>query len=246
MLEIRIGGRVIRGSGRRDNGLVVKPKGFQGWQGLSSVRREALARAVQHGEIDTPVYLGSRVLTIDGWLLGDSLHEVGNLSDSVTGLLGLGSTPFTVTHQGNTRRAEGRVVLAECDDPGDIDELSEFQLQIVCPDPRRYGPENVHPETGTSTSIPVFQYGNFPAYATVEIPSAPSGYTITAGGKSFVVSGATAGGTHTVNMRSGRVYRDGVEQLGAGRGDLWTVPPGVPMTFTLSVAGRVRVTDTFV
>lgn len=257
MLEINMAGRVIRGDvpdPTRLRGLVVKPNGFQGWQGLSSTRRESLARAVQHGEHDTPVRLGSRVVTIDGWVLGESADDVGNLSDSLTGLFAAGRTRVAISHQGKTLGADGRAVVAECDDSGRDPLVSEFQLQIVFADPRRYADTTVLPgdlldppnPTATATSIVVFHSGNFPAFPIVEIPTAPTSYTVSAAGKTFTVTGATAGGTHVVNLRNGRVYRNGVEMPGAGKGDLWTVPPGASVTHALSVPGRVKIADTYV
>lgn len=249
MLHIRIAGREILGGLRepqRVRGLIVKPKGFQGWQGLSKVRRDALARAVEHGEHDTPVYLGSRVVTVDGWVFGDSAEEVGHLSDSLTGLFAAGRTRVQITHQGKTLWADGRVVVAECDDSGADELVSEFELQVVFADPRRYGKTNVFPEVGVASAALVSHYGNFPAFPVVEIPAAPAAYTVSSEGRVFSVTGATAGGTHRIDLRRGRVYRNGVEMPGVGRGDLWTVLPGPATTFLMSAPGRVKVTDTYV
>lgn len=257
MLEIRVAGLEIRGSVRsraRVRGLVVKPEGFQGWEGMSSTRREALARAVQHGEHDTPVRLGSRVVTVDGWVLGETELDVSELSDSLTGLFAAERTRVTISHKEKTLWAFGRAVLAECDDSGHDPLTSEFQLQLVFADPRRYGDtvslpgDRLDPPNpaATATSIPVFHRGNFPAYPVVEIPTAPAAYSISAAGKTFTVTGATAGGTHEVNLRNGRVYRNGVEMPGVGKGDLWVVPARAVVTHTLSAPGRVKITDTYV
>lgn len=257
MLEIRVAGREIRGDvpdRTRMRGLVVKPNGFQGWQGMSSTRREALARAVQHGEHDTPVRLGSRIVTIDGWVLGDDPIDVGELSDSLTGLFAAERTRVTITHQGKTLWAFGRAVVAECDDSGLDPLVSEFQLQLVFADPRKYGDVATLPgdrldppiSTATATSVDVFHYGNFPAFPVIVIPTAPAAYSITAGGKTFTVAGATPGGTHEVHLRNGRVYRNGTEMPRVGKGDLWTVPPYATVTHAISVPGRVKIADTSV
>lgn len=243
----------------RPYGLFVGRDGFQGWDGLPAGRREALARAVQHGEHDVPVYLPSRVVTIDGWIIAASEYELGHESMKLTGIGATGARmKVTVDHQGMTLWAWARRILAEADDKGirhGNHIRSSFQLQLLFADPRKYGEEVTLPggrlvppqPTLTATTIPVFHYGNFPAFPVVEIPSAPSSYTISAGGKTFAVSGATSGGTHEVHLRNGRVYRNGVEMPGVGKGDLWVVPAGSPgLTHTLSVAGRVKIPDTFV
>lgn len=254
LLEINVDGREILGRPRdltRPLGLFVKRNGFHGWEGLPAGRREALARAVEHGEHDVPTYLPARVVTVDGWVLAPSVRELQHEIDRVTGTGASGDRTKTVVQlRGSTRFAYARRALAEVEDDrgqwtGRVLRTS-FQLQLIFADPRRYGETKVFPETGTATSIQVAHKGNFPAFPLIEIPSAPANYTVSSPGRAFVVSGATAGGTHTVDLRRGRVYRNGVEMPGVGQGDLWTIPPGVRTLFTLSVAGRVTVIDTFV
>lgn len=248
-LEIRAQGRTIRGHLLGREGLVVEPSGFQGWLGLPAGRRESLARAVEHGEHDVPVFLPSRVITVDGYAVADSEQSLGHLIDNLSGVGATGDRfRLTVDMHGDVKYADVRRVSCVTDDPGfrGGSFIADFQLQLVAADPRKYGETRVLPESGTATSIQVFQYGNFPAFPVVEIPSAPSSYTISAGGKTFTVAGATSGGTHTVDMRTGRVYRNGVEMPGVGSGPLWAVPVGASWTHTLSVAGRVRIIDTYI
>ncbi|MCB8043630.1 hypothetical protein JM654_03825 [Microbacterium oxydans] len=81
LLEIHVDGREILGRPHdlsKPWGLFVKKNGFQGWEGLPAGRREALARAVEHGEHDLPVYLPARVVTIDGLALPLTLHYCRN------------------------------------------------------------------------------------------------------------------------------------------------------------------------
>lgn len=261
MPEIRLAGREILDHPRdltRPYGLFIGPDGFQGWDGLPAGRRESLARAVQHGEHDVPVYLPSRVVTVDGWIIEPDEFELGRESMRLTGIGATGDRmKVTVEHQGMTLWAWCRRILAEADDKGirvGRNLRSGFQLQLLCADPRKYGESRTLPgddlnppaQSATATSIAVSHRGNFPAYPMTLIPNAPAGYTISSPGGTFVVSAATAGGTHTVDHRNGRVYRNGVEMAGVGRGDLWAVPAYTSWTHTLSVAGRIHITDTFV
>jgi hypothetical protein len=256
VLEIEADGRTMFGDNRLHRfGLFVQKKGLQGWRGLPAGRREALARAVEHGEHDVPTFLPSRIVTIDGLLVAKSEAQLEDLSDFVTGIGATGKRFRTVVKsRGATRWADGRRLLCEADEErGGLLE-AEFQLQMVFADPRRYGRTNVLPgdtldprnPDATATSIAVFSRGNFPAYPLIEIPSAPAGYTVRSPGGVFAVSGATAGGTHTVDLRRGRVYRNGVEMPGVGHGNLWAVPVGTSWTHTLSVPGRVRIDNTYV
>lgn len=255
-LEIALDGREIRGVYRGELfGLFVKPDGHQGWRGLPAGRREALARAVEHGEHDVPTYLPSRVVTLDAWIIADSDERLEHMSESVAGIGATGDRiRYQVKSRGVTRWADGRRVLCEVEDAAGGRLETDFQLQMVFADPRRYGDLNIHPGqdlipanlSATATTIVVYSRGNFPAYPIVEIPSAPTGYTIASPGGTFTVSGATAGGTHTVDLRRGRVYRDGVEMPGVGHGNVWAVPSGAQWVHTLSVAGRVRILNTYV
>lgn len=258
-LEIRADGREFLGNPRGSewSGLVVEPSGFQGWLGLPAGRREALARAVQHGEHDVPVYLPSRIVTIDGYVLGRSEYDFGHEIERLSGLGATGSRfRVTVDMHGEVRHADARRISCTIDDPGYRagSFIADFQVQLLFADPRKYGDVNYLPGDtlapkdpgATATSIPVFHYGNFPAFPVVEIPSAPASYTVSAGGRAFTVTGATAGGTHEVHLRNGRVYRNGVEMPDVGKGDLWSVPSGAPLVHTLSVAGRVKIPNTFV
>lgn len=252
VLEIHTAGREILGRPRdlaRPHGLFVGPDGWQGWAGIATTRREALARAVEHGEHDAPVYLGARVLTIDGWVLAPTERELVHESESVTGLLSGQRERITVSHLGATRWADGRVVLATAEPGRRVKRglyAAAFQVQMTCADPRRYGEDQTFPRSGTARTPTASHRGNFPAYPVIEIPGAPAAYTITSPGGTFTVSGAVAGGTHTVDMRRGRVFRDGVEMLDVGVGNLWAIPPGARWQHTLSVAGRVRITDTYI
>lgn len=231
-------------------GLFVRKDGFQGWGGLPAGRREALARAVQHGEHDTPVYLPSRLLTIDGWAIAPTSEELLHKLARVAGMGADGTkTPVTVTQwDSDPQTAVGRRILAVADDVGRRRGRryeAPFQLQFVFADPRKYGAENRAPKAGAATTIDVVSYGNFPAFSVVEIPDAPADYTITSPGGVFTVSAATPGGTHQVHLRSGRVYRNGVEMPDVGHGDLWTVPAGPGWAHTLSVPGVIFTPDTF-
>lgn len=253
LLEIYADGREIYGRPHdltQPWGLFVRKDGFQGWEGLPAGRREALARAVEHGEHDVPTYLPARVVTIDGWALAPGVEELQHESDNATGIGATGDRmDVRIDFRGSQRRAFARRTLAEVTDRGQRYGrvlAAQFQLQLVFADPRRYGKTRTFPESGTSTAIYVNHFGNFPAYPVIEIPNAPANYVITAGGRTFTVSGATPGGTHTVDLRRGRVYRDGVEMLFVGQGDLWTVPPGPLTLFGLSSPGRVKIPDTFV
>jgi len=254
LLEIKAARREILGRPRdlaRPWGLFVLPNGFHGWEGLPAGRREALARAVEHGEHDVPTYLPARVVTIDGIAIAPTVEDLQSDIDFVTGVGATGDRlKVSVKYRGFLRHAFARRALAEVTEDQGIwtGRLKRvpFQIQYVFADPRRYGITRTFPETGLATSIVAITRGNFPAFPIIEIPDAPAGYTISSAGRTFTITGATAGGTHSVDLRRGRVYRNGIEMPGVGRGYLWTIPTGPATVFTLSVPGRLKAPDTFV
>ncbi|WP_291053735.1 hypothetical protein [Herbiconiux sp.] len=245
-------GREIRGTPtlERPTGLFVKRDGWQGWEGLPAGRREALARALAHGEFDVPVKLPARVITIDGWVIARTIPELRNLSQSLTGWGASGDRfALSVEHQEQDLTATARRLLAEADDTGRRHgpwRVAAFQAQLVAADPRKYGDVKRFPESGLATSIDVSHDGNFLAFPVIEVPAAPASYAIQTPAGVYNITGATPGGTHRVDLRTGRVTRNDVWMPDVGRGPLWAAPDGATSTIVLSSPGRALVTNTFV
>lgn len=250
-LRVRILGLVFRGfADDSDYGYWIGKDGWQGWESAPAARADVIDRANAHGTTDSPQYLVAREVVQAGFFRARSAFELGHMAGRLSGLLASGaSAKLEVDHNGPTQFAVVRRGLAtprvETVSVGDL-HVGEYELTYRAPDPRKYGVTNPLPETGTATSIAVFHRGNFPAFSVVEIPSAPSNYTISSPFGTHTVTGATAGGTHRLDMRTGRVTRNGVLLPGVGRGAIWTTPPGTPTTWTLSVPGRVLTPDTSV
>lgn len=253
MLEIRGEGRVIRGAPTpaAETGLFVGRDGLQGWQGLPARRREALLRSLSDGGHDVPVRLPERVITIDpGIILADTEFDLQRWCDQVNGWGARGGRfPLTVKHLGQTLTATARVIQAEA---VDMQRRSgrhlrgSFSVQLVAADPRKYAEPVTYTIDTAGGFVWVPSWGNFPAHPVIEIPNAPSSYSVTSPGGTFTVSGVTAGGTHRIDMRTGRVTRDGVWMQGAGTGRLWAVPDGTQWQHFLSAPGRVIFRDTYV
>ncbi len=240
----------------RPKGLFVGPDGFEGWEdGGGDARRDAVDIPNGHGEFDSPVYLGARVVSVDGWALAPTPGELGHLRSRVMGLGATGDRfQLTVDQYGVSSwamaRRGGKPSFKDAGIRSGLHRAS-FQLQFVCVDPRRYGDENVF---GPGTAPLAWHFGNFPAAPVLEVTgNMPSGYTVVAAARSFVVSQAlTSGQTHRIDMRTGQLFRNGVLQVGAvSQANLWTIPPGARYSHTLtpvSGSGQVKVIvlDTFV
>ncbi|WP_367147227.1 hypothetical protein AB0870_08395 [Microbacterium proteolyticum] len=247
-------GVVLRGapSPSDPTGLFIGPDGLQGWQGLPARRREQLVRALGDGEHDVPVRLPARVMTIDpGVILAASTYELQRFCDQMNGWGATGVRfPLIVQQLGQTLRVTVRVIASE---GVDLNRYSAglhhglLSAQLVAPDPRKYAVEQrAYPVVAAGGSVLVPSRGNFPAHPVIEIPAAPASWSVSSPAGTFSVTGAPAGGTHRVDLRTGRVYRDGGWLPGVGRGRLWAVPHGTQWAHTLSAPGRVLIRDTYV
>lgn len=253
VIEVSGDGRVVRGVPTPDNleGLFIGPNGLQGWQGLPARRREAMARPLANGEYDVPVRLPARVISIDpGIILASSKEQLQRLIDQVNGWGATGERfPLTASDGGDPRTSYVRVISAEGVDlqrqAGGIHHGS-MRVQFLAADPRQYATTPRKTPAPAGTAVMVESRGNFPLYPIIEIPDAPSNYTVSSPAGTFTVTGATAGGLHQLFLRNGRVHRDGVWMRGIGRGDRWAVPNGTEMPHTLSVTGRLLGYDTWV
>lgn len=228
---------------------VLDRDGIKGvWEGVD-VRREDTPRPLAHGSFDAPVFLASRVIPVSGHVSTRSGAELVHEMNRLTGLLAGGGTG-RLSLEDDTGTTFLDVRLGAATQVTQLDDTTaRFLVTFWAADPRRYG------ETHTfAAGVPAVHYGNFPASPVIEVTgSMPSGYTVSAGGKSFVVAQAlTAGQTHRIDMETGWVYRDGALQTGAvGAAELWTVPPGQRLLHTLtpvSGSGLMTVTtiDTYI
>ena len=236
---------------RRPSGLFVGRDGFQGWDDTPDAVREAIARAGAHGEYDLPAFQAARVFSVDGHAIAWSDQGLDTLHDIVTGVGAAGSRfKVTVTNRGRTlhafARRGGKALFQDLGFRTGRRRAS-FQLQFVAVDPRKYGTERTYP-----AGAEAIQQGNFPASPVLEITGPTPAYTIgTSIGRQLVIGQALAAGqTHRIELRTGRIYRNGVLQIGAiTAGGTWAVPPAVPgVVHTITGPGAllVHLTDTYI
>lgn len=221
---------------------VLDPDGIKGvWEGVD-VRREDTPRPLAHGSFDAPVFLSSRVIPVSGHLSTRSGAELVHEISKLTGLLA-GGAPGVLSLDDDTGTTFLNVRLGAATQVTQLDDTTaKFLVTFWAHDPRRYGTTHTY-----NSGAQVFHYGNFASPVTVTIPSAPAAYSITSPAGTFTVSGATSGGTHVVDLRTGRVTRNGVLMLGVSSGTTWEMPPGTPWVHAISTGmGTIKVLDTFV
>lgn len=254
LLRLRSAGLTILQSPadqHRAEGLYFGKGGFEGWDDGSVMLSESLSRPQSHGDFDMPGFLAGRLMAIEGWCIADSQYELEQYRDQFIGH-GSDGGKFVVAveRNGRTLRAEARVASGQKPtfvDTGGVNR-AKWSTMWWFPDPRKYGDANTF---GPASSVEVIQRGNFPALPVLHITGASAGgYTITGpqGRQIVVTRPLVAGVPHRFDMRTARLYVGGSRVLGGiARADLFTVPPGLPVTPISISAGllRVEVDDTF-
>ena len=215
---------------------------LDGWFDGPDTKFTDSSRLLQHGSFDVPVFSAARTVTVGGLCFTSTAAEQEDAARRLTRILPtLGPV---VGHFGSrVLTGMGKRVGSAKFDPLVYGSVAEYQVQFWFPDPRLYGEQVALPSGST---VKLWHYGNTNAVPVFTVSgSMGSGYTITGpGGQVFQVSKPLVSGhPHTVDFRTGRVTVDGglvVDQTPVAQ--VWTVPPGDPVTATLSGAGSGSLT----
>lgn len=239
-------GTWIASMGEGSKGFFVDADGFDGWDDGVDYRLSEVEIPQAPGSFDLPTFAGSRRISASGLCHADSDYLLGWYKSQLTGVLADGlAGKVQVEYQGVNSWAMAHRVGSKFKTivPGT---LAQWQLQVWCPDPRKFG--DPHTFAG---GIPASHHGNFIAAPVLTISGdSPSGYTIYGpDGKQFVVTiPLVSGHPHTIDMATGYVTVDGVIVTGAvAQADTWGIPGGAQVTMTVS-AGTLSalVVDTYV
>jgi len=252
-LKVNVAGLDFYGQGRR--GLVIEPKGFKGWDDGVDMRLENTARPGAHGSFNLPVFQDARTVVLTGSAVADSSRELRQIGDRLTGLLaGGGVGRVQVERDGDVQWADCRLAAKTMFEEVGEQGAASFQVQLWCPDPRKFG--NARDFVRTNGTVSVFHRGNFDALPTVTVRgSAANGYRLNGpGGLQYKVTRALVSGIpHRIEFTDGRLRVNGtVVATGADSADVWPVPPGQSVDFDINVLSggtaeaTITVTDTYI
>lgn len=217
---------------------------LKGWFEAPGVRRNDEPRPLADGSFTAPTLRAGRSVSWSGLILTKTPAEQHRAMEQLAGVCsGRGLSRLTVQHMTDTTWTDVHLTQPPEVTIAAYGRVARYDVELFAPDPRRYG-ERRSFSNGTN----VYHRGNAPAFPVVTIPNGAASYTLTAAGQTFQVSGATAGGTHVIDLRTGRLTRNGVLVVGAvTRADPWTLPPGARQSFSLSPSASftVEVADTF-
>ena len=252
-LRVTIAGLDFYGQG--SDGFIISPDGFSGWDDGVDMRLEKTARPYAHGSFNLPVFQDSRTVSVSGNVFADSSRELLHLGNRLTGLLaGGGIGRVQVERFGDVQWADGRLAAKTMFTERGGQNSASFQIQLWCPDPRKFG--NSADFVRTNGTVSVFHRGNYNALPTVVVRgSAANGYRLNGpGGLQYKVTRALVTGIpHRIEFTDGRLRVNGtVVATGADSADVWPVPPGQSVDFDINVLSggtaeaTITITDTYI
>ena len=235
--------------------FAIGPDGFDGWDDGVEMRVTDMPRPQAHFSYDLPVFAGSRIVNLTGYVLATSVAELEQLSDRVTGLLAGGQKGrIVVTKNGRTRWADCRLATQTKFTERHGQPTGDFQIQLWCADGRKYGESRDFVRTNGTVSV--FHRGNFNAHPTVVVRgSAANGYRLNGpGGKQYKVSRPLVTGLpHRIEFNDGRLRVNGtLVSTGTDSADIWPVPPGQAVDFDINVINggtaeaTITILDTYI
>lgn len=246
-IEVTVGGVTFYGT-EGDTGFRFSD--FDGWNDAPEARGETIERPDAHGDFDTPVTRGPRLIMLSGWVFEADEDDLEARRNQLMGILADGrSGTITVKEYGTTLTATVRL----WGDPrfkrrGDTG-YADWSIRFRAPNPRKYGA--THNYGPGSTVNDIEHDGNFPASSVLTVAgSSGGGYTVTGpGGRVItVVEPLVSGHPHTIDLSTSALVVDGARVIGGiSVFEPWTVPVGSSISVSVS-AGTVApaVKDTYV
>ena len=222
--------------------FTVEHGGLDGWFESPGIRREDKAREGGHGSFVARTFKTGRVVSWRGLVHSTSPAAQRRDLEQLAGMAHTeGVRRLTVQHDAEATWADAQLNSAPDVQILSYGRLARYEVELWCPAPWRFGETRSFP-VGSAA----FHYGNVDAWPVVVVPSAPAAYSLSAGGRVFQVDGAPAGGTHRVDMVTGRLTRNNIPVLGGvTRADVWPVGRGVRLSWSGPAGSRVEVADTF-
>lgn len=238
MLRIQFPSLSVFGAPYRDGdptGFYVQKRGLIGWDGSPLGRREAVERPFQHGEYDLPVFRGPRVLTLKGYAIARSEFELGMMTNLLGGVgASGGAVALNVDYLDRSQSARARVLSLDFTDSGIRGNRpwSEFTMEMVCADPRKYG------ESRTFRDEAASHRGNFPATPRLRVSGVrEAGWTVTgpSGRRVSVDRPLIASAPHEIDLATGALIVGGSSSAGGlVLFEPWTIPVATNVAHSVS------------
>ena len=249
MVQVQVGHVTFHGFA--DEGFVLSPDGFVGWENAPSSRRTDTPRPGGHGSFRTPVFKNGRLVTLSGTVLASDERQLVAFADDLAGI-SYGERRMVVSTETGVRWAD---VTGEgepkFDRIGGALEAS-FQIQFFAADPRKYG--ELREFVSTGSNVAAWHRGNFPASPIFEGTGFTAGYRVVGPGGTFTVPGPKASATvDRIDFSTGLFTRNGAPAVRAAtQVRMWDVPPGANVSWRVEPlssgtgTARMFLTDTWI
>lgn len=242
-MRITLDGIHFRGDGGSAL-FAVEHGALRGWFEAPGVRRDETSRPLADGSFLAPSFRSGRSISWRGLIHSRSPFEQREAMEQLSGVCsGTGLSRLTVQAHGEATWADVHLAAEPSIEILHYGRIARYDLELWAPDPRRYG--ELRTFSGGSN---VYHRGNAPAFPLIRISSGAATYNVVSPGGTFRVSGAPAGGEHVIDMRTGRLTRNGSPVLGAVvRAETWKLPPGPRWTHSITAGSglSVEVHDTY-
>lgn len=221
-----------------DASVFLSEDGFEGWDETPDMRRDTQVRPHQHGEYDASGDLSARTVTLSGHVVTGSAEATAAIGRRLRGVLADGDSDRITVRRDITEWARCRLAgSTKFTVHGADPTTADWQMQLWCRDPRKYGSLNTVTAAGGST-VDVSHYGNFPATSELTMEgNDDNGYVILGpSGRRIEVNTPLVRGTpHTLDTATGQLRVGGAIKYGAlGQVDLWATYPGRTTTVGMS------------
>ncbi|KKX97742.1 phage distal tail protein [Microbacterium sp. Ag1] len=211
---------------------------FEGWGEPPSMESESISTPGRPGITDAKGEHGARLVTMGGWFRVVRMEDMFEHRRAFAGLLSGGqASTLVVDELGETETATvrkfGEARFRRRGSTG----FADWSLKVRAADPSKLG---LVTEIFHGADL-ISHHGNYYATPTIHVTATTTmtgGYTIYGpGGRSYVVTQTLpAGSTHVIDMSTGWITLNGVQQIGAvSRADVWTIPPGAPQVYHVLV-----------
>ena len=236
--------------------FVISPVGFEGWDDGVDMRLSDTPFPQANGSYDLPSYLSARTVSISGKAVADSNPRLRWLRNKLTGVLaGGGKGRIQVDRDGDMTWAECRLASKTKFDEMGGQNVADFQIQLWCPDPRKYGEARTYTASVGSDAVGVHHRGNYNAAPKLTITGTmPDGYVLTIMGQVFTVTQPLwFASPHSIDYGDGRLRIGGaIVHGGLGWGFTPLVPPGVTTTLSIepittgTATAQLALLDTYI
>jgi hypothetical protein len=205
--------------------FTILEKGLDGWDDGVVMRGDKTAQPQKHGSRTVPRFQESRTVTITGLIIASSPQELGWARNRLAGVLaGGGIGRIQVARSADVQWADASLDQISID-PRRGARKADFQIQLWCPDARKFGEMHTYAASVGSPAT-AFHLGNYVAMPRFTVAgSMPGGYTLWIQGVPFVVTRPlVSGAPHTID------YNDGRLRIGGG-----IIHGGLGVTNTLGI-----------